>query len=311
VTENQVFSEGALPTVIIIGVMKSGTSSLHNYLGQHPSVQMSMPKELNYFVSDDDDPMVKGVEGRNFAKGLDWYVEHFNAQIPVRGESSPAYMDPGHHGVAKRMAELIPNATLIVLTRDRFDRAVSHYRHEVAQGREHRPIDVALRDPTSPYVAMSRYHDCLVPFYEHFSSGQIIRYTQADLDLRRYEVVFNLFERLGVETTVTIENLEYRFNTTEGRQSALHRVLRFGRGSKLRSLVARSLPKSLRYQIDLRSRAMKMDSSQALGLEIDALADPLRTSFDALVRDDVEQFNLDFSEGRIVEGIANSSERVA
>ena len=38
-----------LPNLIIIGAPKCGTSSMHFYLGLHPQIYMSQPKELNFF----------------------------------------------------------------------------------------------------------------------------------------------------------------------------------------------------------------------------------------------------------------------
>ena len=38
------------PNLFVIGAMKSGTSSLHAYLGAHPAVFMSDPKEPSHFV---------------------------------------------------------------------------------------------------------------------------------------------------------------------------------------------------------------------------------------------------------------------
>ena len=41
--------DGALPTFVIIGAMKGGTSSLHSYLREHPQVCMSKKKETDFF----------------------------------------------------------------------------------------------------------------------------------------------------------------------------------------------------------------------------------------------------------------------
>ena len=41
-----------LPTFLLIGAAKSGTTSLYSYLAQHPSVFMSIPKEPNFFAFD-------------------------------------------------------------------------------------------------------------------------------------------------------------------------------------------------------------------------------------------------------------------
>jgi hypothetical protein len=69
---------GALPNLLILGAQKCGTSGLHYYLGLHPEVSMSKPKELNFFI-----------EERNWTRGTDWYKRHFDASATVRGESSP------------------------------------------------------------------------------------------------------------------------------------------------------------------------------------------------------------------------------
>jgi hypothetical protein len=42
---------GALPNLIVIGAQKCGTSSLHYYLDLHPEIEMSSPKELNFFTA--------------------------------------------------------------------------------------------------------------------------------------------------------------------------------------------------------------------------------------------------------------------
>ena len=42
----------AMPNLIIVGGLKCGTTSIHHYLGLHPEIQMSKPKELNFFVSE-------------------------------------------------------------------------------------------------------------------------------------------------------------------------------------------------------------------------------------------------------------------
>ena len=81
----------ALPNLIIIGGLKCGTTSIHHYLGLHPEIQMSKPKELNFFV-----------EELNWDLGLDWYASRFDDRFGVRGESSPHYTNlPRFGGVAR------------------------------------------------------------------------------------------------------------------------------------------------------------------------------------------------------------------
>src|ERR671910_329669 len=97
-----------LPNLIIIGGLKCGTTSIHHYLGLHPEVQMSKPKELNFFV-----------EELNWALGLDWYASRFDDRFKVRGESSPHYTNqPRFDGVAERIKQHCPDAKLLYMVRD-------------------------------------------------------------------------------------------------------------------------------------------------------------------------------------------------
>ena len=53
-----------LPDLIVIGVVRSGTTSLYHYLSQHPSIIKSAYDELGYFDS-------------NYKLGLNWYKSFF------------------------------------------------------------------------------------------------------------------------------------------------------------------------------------------------------------------------------------------
>jgi hypothetical protein len=113
----------AVPDVLIIGAMKSGTSSLHYYLTQHPQVVRPLRKEVHYF-------------DLNFARGEPWYRANFGRAdaIGLNLDSSPYYLF--HPQVPQRAHALLPNARLIVLLRDPVRRAYSHYWHERDKGRE-------------------------------------------------------------------------------------------------------------------------------------------------------------------------------
>src|SRR3954453_13232385 len=88
---------GALPNLVVVGAQKCGTSGLHYYLGLHPEISMSRPKELNFFI-----------EERNFSRGVDWYRRHFGPAARVGGESSPKYTAyPQHEGLPERRPERV------------------------------------------------------------------------------------------------------------------------------------------------------------------------------------------------------------
>ena len=56
---------GPLPTFLICGAPKTGTTALYEYVRQHPDVLMSIPKETGFFH-------------KNYHKGEDWFRSHFN-----------------------------------------------------------------------------------------------------------------------------------------------------------------------------------------------------------------------------------------
>jgi hypothetical protein len=121
----------ALPQAVILGAQKSGTSSLHHYLVQHPGVVAPLRKEVHYF-------------DLNLARGEAWYRAHFGrADEPgVNVDSSPYYLF--HPAVPARLHALLPDARLVVLLRDPVRRAYSHYWHERDKGRETLDFEAAI-----------------------------------------------------------------------------------------------------------------------------------------------------------------------
>jgi hypothetical protein len=112
-----------LPNFLIIGAMRSGTSSLAWYLRGHPQVCMSAQKEVHFF-------------DRNFERGVDWYRGFFDCAHPGHavGEATQTYMyDPQ---AVENMSTVVPGARLIAILRHPVDRAYSHYWLNRERGRE-------------------------------------------------------------------------------------------------------------------------------------------------------------------------------
>ena len=123
--------ERALPDAMIIGAMKSGTSSLHYYLTQHPAVIAPLRKEVHYF-------------DLHYDQGERWYRANFGkaGQAGLNLDSSPYYL---FHPLAPQRAHaLVPEAKLIVLLRDPVRRAYSHYWHQRDKKRERLSFEDAV-----------------------------------------------------------------------------------------------------------------------------------------------------------------------
>lgn len=122
-----------MPDFLIIGAQKCGTTSLYNYLIQHPQILPAAQKEIHFF-------------DLNYSKGSDWYAAQFPAIASgsglLSGESSPYYLF--HPLVPRRVKQLFPQVKLIVLLREPVARAWSHYHHEVRLGHEHLSFEEAI-----------------------------------------------------------------------------------------------------------------------------------------------------------------------
>jgi len=216
---------GALPDVVIIGSMKSGTTSLHAYLDLHPSIAMSEPKELNFFFGPEDGGA--GWSAGNWHRGLEWYAARFDAGAPLRGEASPGYTSPDHPEVAARMAALVPGARLVYAVRDPIDRALSQYWHHRRDGTETRAPEEALLDPGSQYVARGRYFERLAPFLATGAfDGRIAVLAQEQLRDRTRETVGWLFGWLGVDDGYWSPAMEERRNAAPERPSPVDGAVR-------------------------------------------------------------------------------------
>jgi hypothetical protein len=154
------------PNLVIIGAMKSATSTLYHWLAQQPEVFMASPKETNFFSVDDV-----------WNRGLPWYARQFDKRgdASILGEASVIYTSPEHGAkAAARMAAEIPEASLIYVIRDPVERIRSQYRHEVQRHRETRSLLAAVSEPDNPYIGNSLYHERLMPYAERFPRERIL-----------------------------------------------------------------------------------------------------------------------------------------
>jgi hypothetical protein len=182
-----------LPDFLILGAQKAGTTALYAYLRRHPAITGPSWKEVSYF-------------DRHYARGPSWYRGNFPNLLRARGElvgeASPSYLF--HPLAPQRGKELLPEARLVALVRNPVDRALSHYNHEVALGREQLSFEDALAaeedrlqgedarlraDPryfsrewwSHTYKARGRYAEQLEHWLEVFPREQLLVLPSEDL----------------------------------------------------------------------------------------------------------------------------------
>ena len=208
---------GILPDFLIIGEKKCGTTSLYNYLVQHPCIYPASTKEVGFF------------DRYWHRKDILWYRSHFPSLFRkyyrknilkrdfITGEASTGYILNPH--VLKRIARLLPQVKLILVLRNPVDRAYSHYNHSVRGGRETLPFEVAIRKEEERIgkalkrmIEDENYHfDINIAYYSYLFTG---------IYIDRVEVLMSLFpkERILI--------LRYEDMVTDP-STVYERVLRF------------------------------------------------------------------------------------
>lgn len=206
--------ENSLPDFVVIGTMKGGTTSLHKYLGVHPQVGVSKPKETNFFLD------------RN-KEDLSWYRGCFEGDFEVCGEVSPNYTKhPGFSGVPKRMHETIPSAKLIYLVRDPIERAISHYTHNWIKRRISKPIERAfLPVEESGYLNTSRYYYQIAQYLEYYARDRILVIQSERLRADQESTMAEIFQFIGVDPHLAFEKSmleeEYNVSTNKRKMKAI------------------------------------------------------------------------------------------
>jgi hypothetical protein len=185
-----------LPTFLVIGAMKAGTTALFDYLSAHPDVFMPDIKETGFFV-----------ERFNWRKGLDWYESLFDgaAGALARGEASPAYaLYPTLPGAPERIAAVVPDVRLVYLVRHPIKRITSQYLHGVVGGRERRSLTRAVLE-TPEYIDASRYGVQLDRYLRHFDPAQLLVVRSESLRDDRAATVRRVLEFIGVDPDVPLD----------------------------------------------------------------------------------------------------------
>jgi hypothetical protein len=211
-----------LPTFIVVGAQKCGTSTLAATLRRHPQVHMSRPKELHFFDRQTD-------------RGLDWYAAQFKpkaGQVAI-GEATPVYMYEAES--RERIAASLPEAKLVVILRDPVKRAYSHFWHskrlefedvdtfEEALAREPERLAGGVRSDRVRFSYVDRGH--YLPQIQALNTAQgehnVHVMLLEELRTAREEQLAGLFAFLGIDTShaSTIEEQwtnRYRVAETPG-----------------------------------------------------------------------------------------------
>ncbi|MCG8469073.1 MAG: sulfotransferase [Gemmatimonadetes bacterium] len=198
------------PNFFCIGAMRTGSTSLHAYLDQHPDIFMSRQKETDYFVFSGDTSVVPTRGHHRYrAETLDDYRKQFrgwNGETAI-GEVSPSYLLYPH--VAERIGATVPDARVICCLRDPVERTYSHYSfnrkydlEEVESFGEALDLETergAYDGYCFAYTHLSLYDRQLARYFDVFDASRIHVYLFDDFKRDPVGVLQGIFAFLGVD----------------------------------------------------------------------------------------------------------------
>ncbi len=120
---------------LVIGAMKSGTTTIHDLLKMDSRIALPVGKEAPFFT-----------EADRLAKGFNAFVKDYypsDVQGKCIGKVSPQYM-AWFDVAASNITKYSPDTKLIAVLRDPIERLLSHYSMCVAMGLEKRPLNEAI-----------------------------------------------------------------------------------------------------------------------------------------------------------------------
>ncbi len=152
--------------LLIVGAMKSGTSSLYHYLSEHPEISSCSQKEPNFFSDD-----------TIFKKGMNWYRNLWDFHPGIHQfamEASTNYTKACvFPNTVDKIASVEANFKFLYILRDPIERIESHYTHAMFTGKKLK--GVLNPEKIHPGVlSASMYAMQIEKYYKQFPSESIL-----------------------------------------------------------------------------------------------------------------------------------------
>ena len=169
------------PNFFIVGAPKCGTTSLDEYLRQHPNVFISRPKEPHYFSTDLNNRVIKSFEE---------YISLYKSVDPDKhiaiGEASASYLFSKNALI--NIKKFNPKAKIIVMLRKQIDLLPSYHSQMIAAGQEN-----ILDFETAWNAEKQRIKGKKIPFA--CKEKKVLEYSKWGLFSDQIKRLFSLFSK--------------------------------------------------------------------------------------------------------------------
>lgn len=199
----------------IIGAEKSGTTSLKNYLGEHPNVVTHFHKEFSYFS---DYAEYKGSYKKVFSKYFGTYHNvDFNQKIIIKNVTICL-----REYALERLKQHNPNCKIIYVLREPSARAYSSYIMALRDGWIKEPFDYCAQAIANKekgeydifyrfVIELGLYSNFLDVIYKYFSEDQVNIVLYDSLIDEPLELCKRIFKSIGLDDSFT-PNISKNYN---------------------------------------------------------------------------------------------------
>ena len=227
-------NKNSLPNFILVGAMKSGTTSMYNYLNEHPQIYLPYTKEPRFFISikllnkENLDNRYLNPNSVNPINNLSSYKDLFTNvknEIAV-GEASPQYLIT-YESTIPLIKKYLGDIKILIILRNPVDRSFSAYKHN--RRLKHRTTKIlheklSLKDALKQeeeriktrefplmfyYKTLSMYYDQVKSYKDNFSEVFICKFE--DLEANPLLLMKNIYTFLEVDNNFT-PNTEIKYN---------------------------------------------------------------------------------------------------
>ena len=195
-----------LPTFLIPGVAKAGSSTLYECFASHPQILMSEGKEPAFFDV-------------HWDEGLEYYAQFFRRYDDEQaiGEATPGYLvDPR---APRRIKSLLPDVKFVIALREPVSRAVSHYWWRVHRKIETRSFDEVLALGIEGYpIQFGLYHTQISRYLSFFPIEHMHFVLLDDLSRDPGAVLREALQFIGVHDEIPAPE-RYSANSAQTREA--------------------------------------------------------------------------------------------
>ncbi len=250
-----------LPDFLILGAARAGTTSLHNYLVQNPSVFMPPAKETNFFAFEGENLQCVGPGAdyiNNSVVDIDAYRALFDPapESSICGEASPLYLFTPK--APERIKHHVPNVRMVAVLRNPIDQALSHYLYAVKQRIEPLEDFTAALDaeeerlaagwqPLFGYSKFPRYAEQLSRYFKLFDRDQFLIRTYEEYQTDPQGLIADITQFIGADTSFR-PDVSSQLNAGGVPRSRLFQDFLF-KPNPITGLIARVTPQDLRWKI--------------------------------------------------------------